>query len=59
MEELFAIKMFVKEHLGKDEKLYAAFTDLEKAYREALWHILKIYGVGGKLMEGMRGRVHV
>ncbi len=31
--------------------MYAAFMDLEKAYdrvdREALWRVLKIYGVGG------------
>ncbi len=36
---------------GKHKKLYAAFMDLEKAYdrvdREALWSVLKIYGVGG------------
>ncbi len=41
----------VEEYLGKDKKLYAAFMDLEKAYdrvdREALWSVLKIYGVGG------------
>ena len=32
--------------------------DLEKAYdrvdREALWNVLKIYGVGGQLMEGIK-----
>ncbi len=37
--------------------MYAAFMDLEKAYdkvdRQALWDVLKIYGVGGQLMEGM------
>ncbi len=34
---------------GKDKKLYAAFMELKKAYdkvdREALWSVLKIYGV--------------
>ncbi len=38
--------------------LYAAFMDLEKAYdrtdRGALWDVLKIYGVGGQLMEGIK-----
>ncbi len=33
--------------------LYAAFMDLKKAYdrvnRDALWSVLKIYGVGGQL----------
>ncbi len=40
------------------ENLYAAFMDPEKAYdrvdREAFWSILKIYGVGGELLEGIK-----
>ncbi len=51
------MKRLVEEYLGKDKKLYAAFTDLEKAYdradREALWTVLKIYGVGGQLLKGI------
>ncbi len=39
-------------------KLYAAFMDLDKAYdrvdREALWSVLKIYGVGGQLLKGIQ-----
>ncbi len=48
------------EYLGKDIKLYGAFMDLEKAYdrvdseREALWCVLKIYGVGGQLLKGVQ-----
>ncbi len=42
--------------MGKDKKLYAAFMDLKKAYnrvdREALWSVLKVYGVGGQLLKG-------
>ncbi len=42
----------------EDRNLYAAFMDLEKSYdrvyREALWNVLKIYGVGGQLMEGIK-----
>ncbi len=38
--------------------MYAAFMDLEKAYdrvdRKALWNVLKIYGVGGQLMKGIK-----
>ncbi len=38
------------EYLRKGKKLYAAFMDLEKAYdkvnREALWSVMKTYGVG-------------
>ena len=49
VDQIFAIKTMVEEYLGKDEKLYAAFMDQVKAYdrvdREALWKVLKIYGV--------------
>ncbi len=35
--------------------MHAAFMDLEKAYDtidwEALWDVLKIYGVGGRLLD--------
>ncbi len=38
--------------------MYAAFTDLKKAYdrvdREALWSVLYIYGVGGQLLKGIQ-----
>ena len=34
-----------------------AFMDLEKAYdrvdREALWQVLRIYGIGGKVLKGI------
>ncbi len=50
--------MLVEKYLGKDRKLYAAFMDLEKAYdrvdRNALGNVLKIYVVGGQLMERIK-----
>ncbi len=53
----------MEEYLGKDRELYVAFIFLEKACdrvdREALWNILKIYGVGGQLMEGIKACVKV
>ncbi len=58
VDQIFAVKMLLGEYLRKDRKLYAAFMDLEKAYdrvdRKALWDVLKIYGVGGQLMEGIK-----
>ncbi len=58
MDQIFVIKMLVKEYLGKDRKLYAAFMDLENAYnrvdREVLWYVLKIYGVEGQVMERIK-----
>ncbi len=50
--------MLVEEYLGKDRKLYATFMDLDNAYdrvdMEALWNVLKIYVVGGQVMEGIK-----
>ncbi len=58
VNQIFAIKMLVEEYLGMDRKLYAVFMNSEKAYdkvdREALWYVLKIYDVGGQLMEGIK-----
>ncbi len=50
--------LLVEEYLGKDRKLHAAFVEVEKICdrvdREAIWNVLKIYGVGGQLMEGIK-----
>ena len=58
VSQILVIKMMVKEYLGKDEKLYAAFMDLEKMYdkvdREALWNVLKIYGFGEQLLRRIK-----
>ncbi len=44
--------------LENDMKLFAAFMDLEKAYdrvnRKGLWYTLRVYGVGGCLLKGIR-----
>src|SRR5678815_4343494 len=42
----------------KKNKLYLGFMDLQQAYdrvnREALWQVLVIYGVGGRLLNGIK-----
>ncbi len=47
-----------RETLSKRKKIYIAFMDLEKAYDKvnwlALWDVLKIYGVGGKLLSAIK-----
>ncbi len=57
VDQIFTIKMSVEEYLGKDEQLYSLYG-LETAYdrvdREALWNVVKIYGVGWQLMEGIK-----
>src|SRR5678815_2512593 len=39
-------------------KLYLGFMDLQKAYdmvnREALWQVFVIYGIGGRLLNGIK-----
>ncbi len=43
IDQIFAMKRLVEEYLGKDKKLYAIFTDLEKTYNRvdrALWSVL-------------------
>lgn len=38
--------------------MYVAFMDLEKAYdrvdREAMWNVMRLYGVGGRLFQAMK-----
>ncbi len=56
--QIFAVKILVEKYLEKDRKLFAAFMDLEKACdrvdRKDLWDTLTVYGVGGKLFEGIK-----
>ena len=38
--------------------MYFAFLDLEKVYdrvdRDAMWNVLRLYGIGGKLLRGVK-----
>ena len=38
--------------------MYFAFLDLEKAYDrvdgDAMWNVLRLYGIGGKLLRGVK-----
>ena len=58
MDQIFTVKMLTEKYLVKGRKLYAAFMDLEKAYDrvdwKSLWDVLKIYGVGGQLLQGIK-----
>ncbi len=58
MDQIFSFRMVVEKILAKGKKLYAAFMDLEKAYDRdnwlALWEVLRIYGVGGKLPSAIK-----
>ncbi len=58
VDEIFAVKILVEKYLEKDRNLFAAFVDLEKAHdrvdRKGLWDTLRVYGVGGQLLEGIK-----
>ena len=48
----------MEKYLGKGKDVYFAFLDLEKAYdrvdRDALWNVLRLYGIGGRLLQGVK-----
>ncbi len=58
MDQIFVVKILVEKYLEKDMKLFAAFMDFKKAYdrvdRNNLWDTLRVYGVGGKLSQGIK-----
>ena len=58
VDQIFALKCACEEYLGKNKSVFVAFMDLEKAYdrvdRDALWTIVKMYGVNEKLVKAMQ-----
>ncbi len=58
MDQIFAVEILVEKYLEKDRNLFAAFVDLKKSYgrvdRKGLGDTLRVHGVGGQLLEGIR-----
>ncbi len=56
--QIIEMRKVVEKILEKRKKLYAAFMDLEKAYDRvdwlALWEVLRIYGLAGKLLSAIK-----
>ena len=56
--QLFTIKQIGKKAQEKKCRVYVSFKHLEKAYdrvnMEALWQVLSVYNVGGKLLNGIK-----
>ena len=52
------VRQLCEKYLGLNREVYMAFMDLEKAYdridRDALWQVLRIYGVGGNLLKAVQ-----
>ena len=59
VDQLFAIRRFCEKFLAKEKDLFWAFMVLEKACDrvdwDALWQVLRLYGVGGKLLKAVHG----
>src|SRR5678815_5992993 len=58
VDQIFTLKQMIEKRQEKENKLYLGFMDLQQAYdrvnREALWQVLVIYGVGGRLLNGIK-----
>ena len=57
-DQIFIVRQMCEKYLGKGKDMYFAFLDLEKVYdrvdRDAMWNILRLYGIGGRLLRGVK-----
>ena len=57
-DQIFTVRCLSKKYLEKYKDVYVAFMDLEKAYdrvyRDALWQLLSVCGVGGGLLAAIK-----
>ena len=58
VDQIFTVRILAEKYLERGKRLYLAFVDLEKAYdrvdRNALWQVLRVYGVGGRLLKAVQ-----
>ena len=58
MDQVFAVRQVCEKYLANGKNVFWAFMDLEKAYdtidRHGMWQMLRVYGVGGKLLRAVR-----
>ena len=58
VDQIFTLKQIVEKAQEKKWRVYVGFMDLKKAYDwvnwEALWQVLRMYDVGGKLLNGIK-----
>ena len=57
MDQVFAVRQVCEKYLT-NRNVFWAFMDLEKAYDSidllGMWQILRVYGVGGKLLKAVQ-----
>ncbi|XP_076031278.1 uncharacterized protein LOC143019503 [Oratosquilla oratoria] len=58
VDQIFVVRQICEKAIGKGKDVFWAFMDLEKAYdrvdRKALWEVMQIYGIGGKLLGAVK-----
>ena len=58
VDQTFTLKQIGENAREKKRRVYVGFIDLKKAYgrvnMEALWQVLRMYDVGGKLLNGIK-----
>ena len=58
VDQIFAVRQICEKFRAKGREVFVAFMDLEKAYdridREALWKVMGMYGIGGKLLTAVK-----
>ena len=58
IDQVFAVRQVCEKYQANGKEVFFAFMDLEKAYDKIDWHgmwqMLKMYGVGGKLLKACR-----
>ena len=54
-DQIFIVRQICEKYLGKGKDVYFAFLDLEKANdRDVMWNVLRLYGIGGRLLQGVK-----
>ena len=60
VDQIFTLKQIGEKAWEKKCRVYVGLIDLEKAYDrangEALWQVLRMYDVGGKLFNGIKSK---
>ena len=58
MDQVFAVRQVCEKYLANGKDVFYAFMDLEKTYdtidRHGTWQMLRVYGVGGKLLKAVQ-----
>ena len=58
MDQVFAVRQVYDKNLANGKIVFWDLMDLKKAYdtiyRHGMWQVLRVYGVGGKLLKAVQ-----